>query len=728
MEFWRYYRVLRQRRGIIIAAVLAALAAGLVMGRPGFGDFSATATVAIPSAQRFFFASGAQGGVPAQASPEILTQLAIDEVRSPEVAARALQQFHVPGVRPADLEDLIAVRKDPASDRIRITAQGRTAGEAVGLANAVADATAAYDQEIQRRETALAREFMERQAAGAAAKLRAAEDALLQFQRQNGAVMASAQAQQVGSLQAQLQQVDLSLDEANARLGSVDAQMNGQSSTRTDQQISDNPIAQQLRSRLVQLEVALTSELAVHTESHPNVIALRAMIQAVRDRLSTELTKIVSTESVVHNPVYDALTQARINAETDKLALLAKREALQRALAGAAQLLPGLAEKQMDQARLARTIEILGRQVTDLQGQLAQVRLRELEAQNLRALTVTDHARTAKASPFQGRRFTLTLAGVLGLLGGVALVFSAEYLDNTIKTPEFAERLLGVPALATIPRHNPPFDEAYRMLRVNLAARESPAASVGEAADVIAVTGPKPGTGTSTVVTNLARAFAQAGRRTILVDAALRRPSLHARLGVPNDRGLAEVLAGRAAVEDVLVGAGPNLWLLPSGANRSVEARALLGSPVMEAVLADLRRRGDLVLVDTCPAGAFADVFALARLATGVLLAIDAGQAPRGVEEQVKLALERVGANVIGLVLTKVRPDLVDSYYYQERYYREAPRRRLSPAAATAGLAVLVIAAGLLTGMTISTRVQRAAMPPSAVEHAVARWVAMGPR
>src|SRR5579884_3122264 len=352
MEFWRYYRVLRQRRGIVIATVLAALIAGLVLSRSSFGDFSATATVAIPSAQRFFFASSAQGGVPAQASPDILMQLAIDEIRSPEVAERVLQQFPVPGVRPADLQDLVTVQKDPTSDRIRITAQGRTPREAIGLANAVAEAAAAYDQEVQRRQTTLAREFIEKQAADAASKLKAAEDALLRFQRENGVVLASAQATQVGNLRAQLQQLDLSLDEVNARLASIGAQMNGQSSTRTDQQISDNPIAQQLRARLVQLEVA------VHTENHPNVVALKAMIQAVRDRLNKELTKIVSSESVVHNPVYDVLTQARIAAETDKLALQAKRDAIQKALAGAAQALPGLAERQMEQARLTRTIEI----------------------------------------------------------------------------------------------------------------------------------------------------------------------------------------------------------------------------------------------------------------------------------------------------------------------------------------------------------------------------------
>jgi polysaccharide biosynthesis transport protein len=725
MEFWRYYRVLRQRRAIVIAAVLAAIVVGLVVSRPGFGDFSATATIEIPSAQRFFFVTGSQGGsnVPVQASPDVLARLATDIVRSSDVATRVIQQGHL-GMSIGELQERIRVERELDGARIRVTAQGRTPQEAVGLANAVADAAVAYDQEVQRQQVTLAREFMEKQVADVSARLRSAEDALLAFQQTNGTVLVSGQGAQIGNLQAQMQQIDFSLQESNARLSAIAAQMNGQRSTRTDEMIADNPIAQQLRSRLVQLEVGLTSELAVHTEDHPNVVAIKSMIQAIRDRLNKEVSRIVLSQQVMHNPVYDALSQMRINAESDRLALLAKKEALQRAVAGATQAFPGFVEKQMGQARLSRTIEILGKEAADLQAQLAQVRLREQESQNLGNITVSDHARTATASPFQGIRFKLTLAAVFGLIGGIGLVFLLEYLDNALKSPEIAERLLGVPALAVIPRHNPPFDEAYRMLRVSLTARESPQAAAGEGADVIAVTSPRPGGGSSTVVANLARSFAQAGRRTIVVDGALRRPSQHKQFGLPHERGLADVLTGKAAISEVLAQTGMNLWVLPSGIDSSAETRSLLGSSAMSAILAELRRRADIVLVDTCPAGAFADVFALARLASGVLITVDGSQAPRSVEEQVKIQLERLGANVLGLVLTKVRCDLVDSYFYQERFYGEAPQRKLAPAAATAGLLVLVVAAGMLTGFSMSHKLDVIKKAPSmvTVPH-VAKWV-----
>jgi len=450
----------------------------------------------------------------------------------------------------------------------------------------------------------------------------------------------------------------------------------------------------------VQQEVALTSELAVHTEKYPSVVALKTKIEAIKERLKEQLNNIVSGESVTFNPVYDALNQSRITLETDHLALLAKKEALGRTIGEAARAFPRLAEKQTEQAKLARTVDTLGKQLATVQSQVADARLREQAAQNLGGLDVIDHARLARPSLF-GARFKLILAALLGLFGGVGLAFFQEYLDNTLKTPE-AERLLGVPALAAVPRPNPPFDEAYRLLRTNLATRPGQ-----ESRDVFLVTSPRPREGTSTVVANLARAFARAGQRTIVVDAAFQHPTQHVHFGVANDKGLTEVLTGKALLQDVLITTNiPKLSVVPSGAapetietvERVDKTDGLLGSEAMAGVLDELKQLGGVILLDTPPVGAFSDVLAIAPLASGVLLVLDATRAPRGVVEQVKVRLDRVGAKVTGFVLTKVRPDLVDSYVYQERFYKPAPRRKIAPAVATAATIVLGLAMGALAG------------------------------
>ena len=113
-----------------------------------------------------------------------------------------------------------------------------------------------------------------------------------------------------------------------------------------------------------------------------------------------------------------------------------------------------------------------------------------------------------------------------------------------------------------------------------------------------------------------------------------------------------------------------------------------------------------MVLVDTPAAGASTDAITVARFASGVLLVLDARRrAPLGVAEQVKSQLARVGAKVLGLVVTKVRPDLVHSYVFQERL--DAPPRRLrlppppSLAVSVSGAVVLFFALGVLVGLAV---------------------------
>jgi len=541
MEFWTYYRALRRRRWILAGSVLVAFALALAVIRSRGDDYEASATLSIPSEQRALFLFGA----PDQAGPDARMALALNLLRSRDLMERVIQRLN-PGLRSDDLLRRLRVERDRGSGLIRVTVTGKTPGEVVTLVNTVAETAAAYDQEVQTRASRLAREFVEKQVNTARENLRKGEEVLLAFTQEHEFVLASAKSAQVAALEAEGQHVALSLNEIEAKLSYIRAQMKEQSATRSDQEITDNPIARQLRADLVQLEVALTSELAIHTERYPTVAAIKAKIDAIKDRLSKELGKTVSSERVQHNPVYDALAEDRIRLETEKVAQLAKREALGRALDAVHQELPGLVQIQLEHSRLARNVEGLNREYADLQTRLAQARLREQEEQDLGSLAVVDHARAGRPASLQGKLMKLLLGGVLGLLGGGGLAYFLDYLDNTLKTAENAERLLGVPALVAIPRHNPPVGEAYQWLQAALAGR--PGSRRGP--HTIAVTSLRPGAGTSTVVANLARAFAGSGWRTLIIDGAFQRPTQHVLLGTAIGKGLVGVLTGAATIND----------------------------------------------------------------------------------------------------------------------------------------------------------------------------------
>jgi polysaccharide biosynthesis transport protein len=712
MEVWKYYRILRRWQWVIAAAMVAGVIAGLHFYRPSISAYNSTATLLVPAGD-LGLPTNAGGGENYDRFDE-----ALGLIWSREIAERVIQNLQL-DMSVVDLHLRLNTYRDAEAPLIHVSVSGRTPAESITLTNALADAVADHDRAGIRRQFTLAREFVERELNNAEADLGARQQAFRAFQERNQSDLTTAPAGQIQNLEAEAQQTDLTLTEIEARLASTRSQLQSQSPTHVEAEISNNPIAESLKTDLVRLELALATELTVHTEDHPHVIELKGQIQVTKDRLNTELSKVVSAERVVRNPVYDALLTSQVNLETDRLAAQAKKDALVQVLASVRRGLPTYVDKEAQLAAMAESINSSAAVVRGLQTDLANARVREQESQAMSSLTVVDRATTAQPNPFQQKRFVLTAALFLSLLLALGLVSLLEYLDTRIKTPQRAEGLLEVPALAAIPQHNPPFDEAYRMLRANLMASEH-----GEGTEVIAVTGTKPGAGVSTVVANLARVFARAGQRTIVVDAAIHHPDQHKRFRVENDKGLADILKGQAAVSEALVPTDiTNLELLPSGAAaRTIEGDALFGTPAMLDLLSELKQRADVVLLDTSPASVFAATLDIAPLASGVVLVLDAGQTPRGIEQQVKTQLSRVGANVLGFVLTKVKPDLVDSYYYQTRQKRSQWRRRPAVAGAAVGMFLVLVTGGLFIETLLRTH-SVGHLPVVSLDQIVARWV-----
>jgi capsular exopolysaccharide synthesis family protein len=203
------------------------------------------------------------------------------------------------------------------------------------------------------------------------------------------------------------------------------------------------------------------------------------------------------------------------------------------------------------------------------------------------------------------------------------------------------------PDLVTLTDPQSPAAEAFRTLRTNLMF-----AGLDKPIRTLLVTAPSPDQSTAAVLANLAVAFAQAERRTILVDADLRRPALHDVFGVDNGHGLTDMILqpetlSRPATVDVGV---PNLWLLPSGAQPPNPADTL-GSRRMEAAIASLAEQADVVLFACAPVIVGTDAAVLGTKVDGVLLVLNAGKTRRDHAERAKEMLEKVQARIFGAVL-----------------------------------------------------------------------------
>jgi capsular exopolysaccharide synthesis family protein len=206
--------------------------------------------------------------------------------------------------------------------------------------------------------------------------------------------------------------------------------------------------------------------------------------------------------------------------------------------------------------------------------------------------------------------------------------------------------------------------EAFRVLRTNLQfmGLDKPLKSV-------LITSATPGEGKSTVAANLAVAFAQNGANVCLIDADLRRPTIHKIFGIGSYPGLTTALLGdashheQAAVKTEV----PGLKVIPSGPIPPNPAE-LLGSGKMERFLRELEERFDMVIIDTPPMLAVADAAVLAPKVGGVLMVTRAGEVARQQVVRAKQALDAVKANVLGAVLDGVSPEGRDGYYYYYYY------------------------------------------------------------
>jgi non-specific protein-tyrosine kinase len=266
----------------------------------------------------------------------------------------------------------------------------------------------------------------------------------------------------------------------------------------------------------------------------------------------------------------------------------------------------------------------------------------------------------------------ILLGGIIAAVLAVGVAYLLEYLDDTLRTGDDVQKTLGLVTLGTIPEagglaraglaavdsHEPLASEAYRVLRTNLQFT----ASVGRPLRSLVITSAESREGKSLTAANLAAALGLAGRSVILIDTALRRPSLHRLYGLSDNVGLTNaVLDSQSNPSRFLQNTSvANVRLMATGP-LPPNPSELLASPHMHRILADLRGDADIVILDSPPLRGLADAAILGALADGVVFVICAGKTRRDVARKALARLAQVNARVMGAVLNCV--PLRDSEY-----------------------------------------------------------------
>jgi capsular exopolysaccharide synthesis family protein len=310
----------------------------------------------------------------------------------------------------------------------------------------------------------------------------------------------------------------------------------------------------------------------------------------------------------------------------------------------------------MEEMRLRRELTIAQDLHTALQNRFEEARLAEASA--VPDVSILDAA-VAPQQPKTNRAPLIVFAAFLAsVAAAIALALLLDKLDKRLRYPEQAARELGVDVIGAIPPLKARADvdpaaaaeetEAFRSVRLHLqqAFDTSPV--------LLTISSPGVGDGKSTVSSKLARSFAKAGYRTLIIDGDTRRGSLHSVFRAPARPGLLDYLSGDASIKEILREASyENLSIIARGSKRE-RGPELLASEGMAHLIATLEGQFDAIIVDSPPLGAGIDPFALGTATGSMLLVLRPGETDRKVAEAKLKTLERFPVRLLGAVLNDV--------------------------------------------------------------------------
>ncbi|BDA72023.1 capsular exopolysaccharide family [Calothrix sp. PCC 7716] len=502
------------------------------------------------------------------------------------------------------------------------------------------------------------------------------QDKLRNLRQRNNLVEPGQKAQQISGLIASLtqQRMDarVEYEQMTTKLKDLQRELAQQPSQRTGNSLlSENSRYQKVLDQVQQAEIDI-KQAALFTEDHPVMITLREkearllpMLKVEEERVQRDylsrINAIVARDSSLAEKI-DKLNQelrtlARVNRDYDKIQLELK--------IATENLGQFLAKKQALNIELSQKVQpwkLLDPQLTEVKD----------------PTPVSENA-----------RLNLALGGLLGLLLGTGAALVIDKLSNIFYSSKDIKDATSLPLLGTIPLRKElavsalqdnnvnsqtkkpdraSFFEVFRSLYTNilLLGSDTPIRS-------LVISSAAPSDGKSTIAIYLALAAAAMGHRVLVVDANLRCPTLHKRVGVMNIQGLTDIISSdldwsnvieRSPIED-------NLYVLSAGQIPPDPVR-LLASQKMQDLMNDLHSSFDFVIYDTPPIVGFADANLLAANTNGMVLAAGLGKVKRTVFQQALEELQVSGTPVLGVVANKSKEPAPASYTYYEEYYKKS--------------------------------------------------------
>ncbi len=556
-----------------------------------------------------------------------------------------------------------------------ITATDRKPQRAALLANTVADTYIEYNLDYKLEGARSAMSWLAEQEADLKRQLEDSELKLYRYKKDRNLLAVSLDdkesmlSQNLANVNGKLTELHIKLLEMDAKRKMIQQARNNISEEETLPEIRERSDIEKLRDSYTQLSKEYADLSARYGAEYPKMKSLIGQMDTIRKAYEKEVDGVLAAFEKSYQEMVDneRSLKALMEQEKKEAIELSKIEVEYKPLKRASEQ-----EEKMYGIIASRQKEI------DITGPMKTNNVRVLE----RAVVPGGPVRP---KPVQN----LLLGLVLGLGTGIGLAFLIEALDNTLKTQQDVEQLLGTPVLGLVPIiGTAPGGEAAQASD-NLRERDlgvflDPKSVAAECCrsirtnilfmspdkplKIMVVTSPSPQEGKTTTAINLGITMAEAGSKVLLIDTDMRRPRLHRSFGVPNQTGISTVIVGKATVDEAVKRTDvPNLDVMPCGPVPPNPSE-LLHTERFGHVLAQISKMYDRVILDSPPTSAVTDPAVLGNLADGVVLVVKAGETTRDAATHARRQLATANARLVGVVVNAI--DFSNPAYGYEYYYR----------------------------------------------------------
>jgi capsular exopolysaccharide synthesis family protein len=594
--------------------------------------------------------------------------------------------------KPLEPESLkIKVEPIVSTDVLKVSYTSANPELAASVVNQLMQSYVTNNIQSNRAQVFAAGQFLQKQLPSARQELEQAAESLRLFKARNKIIQlpqeASAAINNIAQLDGEMNQVRATLADVKAQEAQTASELNLQRQQATEiASLSQIPGVQEVLGELQKIQTKLATEQARYTSKHPSVVNLKNQEITLNSLLQRRIQQVlgnnqkVPTGKLQLGKIKEELASKYVNLEVQGQGLERKIEALSDIRATYQQRLAILPNLEKQQGDFERRLTIAQTNYQNLITRLQEIEI--AEKQTIGNARIIQPAQMPKKPAFS--RMTLLLAGggvFVGLLFGVTAAFFVDLIDSSLKTVKECENFFSYTLLGIIPKFELPnvvhlikegvspriivassprtvIHEAYQMLQANLKFISH------KKVRTIVVTSSIYGEGKSEVAANLAAVLAQAGRRVLLVDADMRKPSQHHLWGLINSVGLSNVIVGHDEFSKTVQIVTKPLSILTAGV-QPPNPLALIDSERMVSLIQTFAHNYDYIVFDTPPLLGTADAAVLGKMVDGVLLVVRPGVVSSASATAAKSLLQRSEANILGIIANAVNmKQEPDSYFY----------------------------------------------------------------